>query len=166
MIISTDFHDQNATLEDILTRNNKIIENDILHSLLPFVIIKELNEFDSQIHEKHSFLFNMLSDEHQYINFESVHIERSKQFETMLYALHNQTNNSLEMEFHFCPERIDCKVVSAAVDILVSLIDDFPIVCKNTFTLTKIQKMVNELEKRYYPQVNKTIPFYHSNTNL
>uniref|UniRef100_A0A8W8JHV5 Carrier domain-containing protein n=1 Tax=Magallana gigas TaxID=29159 RepID=A0A8W8JHV5_MAGGI len=150
-IISTDFHDQNATLEDILTRNNKIIENDILHSLLPFVIIKELNEFDSQIHEKHSFLFNMLSDEHQYINFESVHIERSKQFETMLYALHNQTNSSLEMEFHFCPERIDCKVVSAAVDILVSLIDDLPIVCKNTFTLTKIQKMVNELEKKILP---------------
>lgn len=157
-IISTDFHDQNATLEDILTRNNKIIENDILHSLLPFVIIKELNEFDSQIHEKHSFLFNMLSDEHQYINFESVHIERSKQFETMLYALHNQTNNSLEMEFHFCPERIDCKVVSAAVDILVSLIDDFPIVCKNTFTLTKIQKMVNELEKKILPAGKQNHP--------
>lgn len=157
-IISTDFHDQNATLEDILTRNNKIIENDILHSLLPFVIIKELNEFDSQIHEKHSFLFNMLSDEHQYINFESVHIERSKQFETMLYALHNQTNNSLEMEFHFCPERIDCKVVSAAVDILVSLIDDFPIVCKNTFTPTKIQKMVNELEKKILPAGKQNHP--------
>lgn len=150
-IISTNFHDPNATLEEILTRNNKIVEKGILHSLLPFVIIKELNEFDSQIHEKHSFLFNTLSDEHQYINFESVHIERSKRFETMLYAVHNQSTNSLEMEFHFCPERIGSEVVSVAVDNLVSLIDELPSVCKDTFMLIKTQKMVHELEKKTLP---------------
>lgn len=42
------------------------------------------------------------------------------------------------MEFYFCFECIDCKVVFVVVDILMSLIDDFLIVCKNIFMLIKI----------------------------
>lgn len=52
------------------------------------------------------------------------------------------------MEFYFCFECIDCKVVFVVVDILVSLIDDFLIVCKNIFMLIKKLKMVNEWEKK------------------
>lgn len=162
-IISTNFHYPGASLQQILTENNKVIEESFSHGLLPYVVIKELPEFNSQIHETHSFLFHTTSEAHQYINFESVHVERSTRFETMLYAVHNQSNSSLKMEFHFCPERITSRVASAFVDNLMNLMGTLPKILSNTFMLVQTQIQPPDTGKEILSP-GKTI-FYYLKTN-
>lgn len=140
-IISTNFHYPGATLQQILTENSEAIDDGFLHSLLPYVVIKELQEFDSEIHETHSFLFHTMNEMHQYINFESAYVKKSTNFETMLYAVHNKSQNSLKMEFHFCPERISSQVASAFVDNFVQLMETVPKIYSKTFMLVQTQTL-------------------------
>lgn len=66
----------------------------------------------------------------------------------MLYAVHNKSQNSLKMEFHFCTERISSQVASAFVDNFVQVMETIPKIYSKTFMLVQTQTLPQNTGKK------------------
>ncbi|XP_062567181.1 uncharacterized protein LOC134229445 [Saccostrea cucullata] len=112
-LVSPNFFQPGVTVREVLNKNEQKVKEGIANCLYPFPAIMELKEFDSKLHKTHSYLFDTsdIADE-QYVRLASTHIEKNPTFETLLYALHNKTDQTLKLEFHFCPERVSTYTAS------------------------------------------------------
>lgn len=125
-IISPDISYTGATIQQFIEEVNKMMKDDISYSIFPYAFIEELPEFDSQLHNIHSFVFETKNVDHEYINLKSTSIERHAGFETLLYASHNIRENTLTVEFHFCQQRVSSNLAFIICEYLWSFFQTLP----------------------------------------
>ncbi|XP_061193755.1 uncharacterized protein LOC133201985 [Saccostrea echinata] len=122
-LVSPNFIRPGLTMHEILNENEQNVKEGTSNCLYPFSAIMELQEFDSKLHKTHSFLFDTTDfADHQYINFTSTQIEKNPSFETLLYALYNKMEQTLLLEFHFCPGRVSSYTASILAESVLNFI--------------------------------------------
>lgn len=125
-IVSPNFGSARRKIKDYLNETNGIVKDGLLHSIFPHSFIKELSEFHKGIHMTHSLLFDTESNDYQYINMKTTLIQRHADFETLLYASHNSSKNTLSLELHFCSQRISSHLAHILTDYILSFVQTLP----------------------------------------
>lgn len=125
-IMSPDMSIANLTIQQIVNEINTNMKESIPYSIFPYVFTKELPEFNNDVHECHSFLFDTESGDHQYIKMKSTSLERHADFETLLYASHSLTKGTLSIEFHFCQKRVSNNLAVILCDYLSRFLQALP----------------------------------------
>lgn len=125
-IMSPDMSIASLTIHQIVNEINTNMKESIPYSIFPYVFTKELPEFNSDVHECHSFLFDTESGDHQYIKMKSTALEKHADFETLLYASHSLTKGTLSIEFHFCQKRVSKDLAVILCDYLWRFLQALP----------------------------------------
>ncbi|XP_056013208.1 uncharacterized protein LOC130052391 [Ostrea edulis] len=137
-MISPNFLRPDAMIKDVIDENKNILEETNSHILYSIADIMELQEFDTKLHKTHAFLFQTMDNvDHQYINLISTQTERDPSFETMLHVQHYETQKSMAIEFHFCPQRVSAYTASILTDCIWELMQTIPM---------NLTKMLNQLQ--------------------